>query len=52
MLFSLFGDFDENEMEREMIPVIGTNAPSNAAMKQYVHYGQQVKNGKKETVNG
>ncbi|KAJ3630130.1 hypothetical protein MTP99_011342 [Tenebrio molitor] len=45
MLFSLFGDFDENEMEREMIPVIGTNAPSNAAMKQYVHYGQQVKNG-------
>ncbi|RZB77476.1 Abhydro lipase domain containing protein, partial [Asbolus verrucosus] len=46
LLFSLIGGtIDEKEFDTAMIPVIATNAPSNAGMKQYVHYGQQIKHG-------
>lgn len=27
------------------MPVMGSNIPSNAAMKQFIHFGQLVKNG-------
>ncbi|XP_063909200.1 lipase 3-like [Zophobas morio] len=36
---------DITEVEPEMLPVIATNAPADAAIKELVHYGQIIKTG-------
>ncbi|XP_044255174.1 lipase 3-like [Tribolium madens] len=36
---------DKTQIDFEKFPVILTNAPSNAALKQVAHYGQLIKNG-------
>ncbi|EFA01620.1 lipase 1 [Tribolium castaneum] len=44
-VIGLIGGQDKPQFDFEKFPVILTNAPSNAAMKQLYHYGQLIKNG-------
>lgn len=39
------GSEEDAEFNKDFIPMVLTNSPSNSATKQYIHYGQNIKNG-------
>ncbi|XP_044254103.1 lipase 1-like [Tribolium madens] len=44
-VIGLIGGEDKPQFDFEKFPVILTNAPSNAALKQFLHYAQLIQNG-------